>query len=277
MSAKLVDTMMQMGMSRGVASLALPMMWVTPSIADRYSPSTISIVRGLQRHYGMPDTGQVCTTLDAKLAACCGKSWRGLTWAHIYDAVLRGGTAPSREITMSGYAPVGGFLTDWAANYKQAMDRILSGTAKPTTAPELANFKAIQNTANRIAERKGLAKIGVDGRIGPKTTALVNRCLGSTFSANDIADRAASVLADLLTLANNIGAPATVSAPAPKSPPSVARTDGTVAHPPGAGGGPLAQLASFIGTPTGLVVVIGGVALLTQTKKGKKMLKDVGL
>lgn len=306
MTAKVVDTMMQMGMNRSVATLAIPYMWSTPAITDRYSTQTMSIVKALQGHLGMPQTGQVTPELDACLKRMVSPSWVTCNWIDIYRRVLQGvKTMYTNESRAGGeYVPTGGWLTDifslhppqetWvigdtiakltgggltaeSANTSEPWCSVshpvgnctpIKGVVKAATPAMLAIFNSIQQTANRIAQVKGYAKIGVDGRLGSKTAALVNKCLDSSYTPDSMAATASFVLTQLNTLAYTLNAPLSVSSPAPSSPPSRPAPGGGVLNPTKPPSF-LDEAVSMALSPIGLLAIGFGIWQYTQKPKGK--------
>lgn len=288
MKTKLVDLMMGLGMSRTSATMALPMMWVTPAITDRYSNSTIAIVQTLQRHFGLPATGQIDAGLATALESCCGRAWQTMTWVKIYRRVA---ASPRRPVRATGGAAMGAFWDDaiaavtsitgggdedfaveepasaampWCStSHPNGTCTPIRGVCKPMTAAAAELYKTLQGQLNRVAHKQGWATIAVDGRPGRQTVTLCNKALGTGFSSCDeLCANATKLTMQASSLASNMGAPSTVPSPAPKAPPSSGVAGGvynpTSASAAGIGG--LSQLVGFATSPAGLLLIAGFAA-----------------
>ncbi|MCJ7752704.1 MAG: hypothetical protein MUQ65_16725, partial [Armatimonadetes bacterium] len=223
-------------------------------------------------------------------------TWVTLNWIDIYQAVLQGGK-PVYIPTSSSPHPVGGLteMIDWAKGVVGGA--VISGTVEESSAdtsepwcsvahpsgnctpipgvvkaltPEMLNtFKAVQTQANRVAQIKGYTKIGVDGRIGPATVALVNKCLGSSYSSPDnlAASSPANIAYVLQTTATALGAPSSVSSPTPRSPSSAAPGGGVFN--PTAPPSFLNEAVSMAMSPIGLLAIGFGIWQYTAGTKTK--------
>jgi hypothetical protein len=169
-------------------------------------------------------------------------------------------------------------VEDWCSTSNpQGSCKPLSGVCKPMNTSALVNFKELQNQLNRIAVAKGWSKVDVDGRIGGATVALWNKAselsvwMSPESGCDGLADLAASGAAasQARTAANNLNAPAVVSAPItsrpsspnadpskpPSDPPALAITD---------------TLFGMVSSPFGLVIAAGlGYAAYRLAKGGK--------
>jgi len=296
MKTKLVDLMMALGMNRTMATMSLPMMWVTPAIADRYSNSTIEIVKTLQRHFGLEPTGQVCAGLATALESCCGRAWQTMTWTKIYRTVAAHGGRPVRKPSLLGMGAdddvpwwqklwgvpetlieQASLLSEpWCSTaHPNGNCRPISGVCKPMTGAAANLYKNLQTQLNRCAYKGGFPRIAVDGRPGRQTVALVNKVFGSTYSTCDqVCANATSLAQQAKQIADTRGAPAVVPAPAPTAPPSVSLPDGTVRNPATAGFGSLDQILGFATSPFGLLLIGGFAAwkggLFNGTTKKKR-------
>jgi hypothetical protein len=135
----------------------------------------------------------------------------------------------------------------------------------------LASFKEMQNQLNRVAVKRGYSKINVDGRLGQTTVTLYNKVVGTALSAmscDALATRALGVgmgsTSYVKSLADSLGAPATVSAP-PTSRPSVPDPKGGMPKDP-----PGLAITDLLFTPIGMVAVAGLAYVGYRYYKGKK-------
>ncbi len=141
------------------------------------------------------------------------------------------------------------------------------GVCKPSNAATLAVFKNLQTQLNRAAQAKGVAKISVDGDIGPGTIALMAKVLGtsSSLACTTVAAGAAAFAATAAGIAAAGNVPVTISQPVPVKAPTLVDAAGkeTLA-PASSGSGIAASLASQWGsmsTPVKLAAVgiLGGI------------------
>lgn len=147
-----------------------------------------------------------------------------------------------------------------------------NGVCKPTNFATLAKFKALQSQLNRIAEVKGLKKIGVDGDIGAGTLGLLAASgISSATDCSAVAVVSEALTAQVKVVADAAGAPAKVSSPAPVQTPSiVSPTTGVLTPQP--------ATASVMDTfnrlgPTEMILAaaaIGGVAYFAFGKKKRR-------
>jgi hypothetical protein len=154
----------------------------------------------------------------------------------------------------------------------QGRCRPIAGICKPMDTTTLAVYRDLQAQANRVAHARGLAKIDVDGRIGPDTVALVESVTMASYGQCDQVAAIADELAQAIRgTADALGAPASVSAPQTR-PPLLPMPDGTVQDPMtgSAFGGGFGDLGMF-----GWALLAGAGYLLWQemaktSKKDKK-------
>lgn len=146
------------------------------------------------------------------------------------------------------------------------------GTCKPSDFGTLAKFKALQEQLNRVAEKKGVAKIAIDGDIGPGTLGLMAKLgLASSGTAcTAIAGYVSTFTAQAKALADTLGAPAKVSGPAPiKAPTIVTPAGAEIPVPPGA-----AFLGQLTNMPTTAKLALAGVGVgivyVLATKKKRR-------
>lgn len=92
------------------------------------------------------------------------------------------------------------------------------GTCKPSDAYTLGVFKELQMQLNRVAQARSLAKIAVDGDIGPGTVSLANKAIGAPANCVAIAGAADGYTNQAKIMADNAGVPGSVSSPAPTRP-----------------------------------------------------------
>jgi hypothetical protein len=188
-----------------------------------------------------------------------------------------------------GYIPMGDLdASDWNSTK-------YPGVCKPTNFGALAKFKELQTQLNRVAQAKGLGKIGVDGDIGAGTVNLLrsivtasaaDRGASSTgtyatvvysfassmaTSCSSIAAKADVLAAALKNYANALGVSSAVSSPAPPKPSSIITSSGEVTAPPeyqGSGSGPIGAMTAGQKVFAGLA--LGGLAyaMLGKKKRG---------
>lgn len=274
---------MDMGMTRISATAAIPFLWQSPSSSDPLSPIIIQMINALQRTMitmGVPisATGVVDPTTINALEQISGDQWKDKSWNIIFRDVLRAkrsGYKYKRSIAMGHYISERGYgsLGDvaqgsWCSDKNpQGSCRPLTGVCKPMDASTLATFKALQSEINRFF---GKAKVAVDGRLGPSTSAAVTQILGTPFLH---CDQLAAVADGMLVTIKALNDKQSKGQP-PSSPPftvaSTVRPDGTVEHPSNptimASG-----LANALSSPLGLAGVGVGVFLfLSSRKKAKK-------
>lgn len=183
-----------------------------------------------------------------------------------------------------GWAATGGFVST-------------NGVCKPTDSVSLAAFKELQRQANRVADATGLAKIGVDGAIGPGTIGLISQIktkaqsLAAQYTSSQgwgnylanqnvstcsaIAGGVQNLTPMLSAMADALGVSSSVASPAPASPPSIYNPITGAAMPQGAA----ADAGDLIGNMSttmqiaGLAIA-GGLAYFAvkayDKKKGRK-------
>ncbi len=197
------------------------------------------------------------------------------------QVVTEGGQAspiPSSQ-PGGGFTTSGGFMT-------------VAGVCKPTDGATLEAFKNLQRQANRVADAKGLTKVGVDGAIGAQTLALMTSIKavaaggGSTsfgwvnFLANQnvsscsaVAGGAVSIAAMLSQMADYLGASSSVASPAPASPPQIVNPTTGIATDQGAAAS-LSDLFKNLSTPMQIAAVgaVGAAAYFIHksSKKGRR-------
>lgn len=143
---------------------------------------------------------------------------------------------------------------------------------RPKFADTRATFKAVQAQINRLADRMGTTRVGVDGDIGPKTVTALNKILEKSFTLRaklfkwsypgcfDIAIDAANVAAKLKAQADSMPAPKTPSAP------PAAEAEAQLAPAPLTSGFSLDILKS----PVGLAALGVVAVLILRKQKGGK-------
>ena len=171
------------------------------------------------------------------------------------------------------YHGIGGLSqTAWCSPVNpQGRCKPIAGICKPMDTATLAVYRDLQAQANRVAHVRGLAKIDVDGRIGPETVALVEGIMMASYGQCDQVAAIADELAQAIRgTADAIGAPADVSAPRTR-PPLLPMPDGTVQDPMtgSAFGGGIGDLGLF-----GWVLLAGAGYLLWQETKQPKARKQ---
>lgn len=275
MIPKVVDTLMQMGMNRTVATMAIPAMWDSPSISDRYSSSRIAIVKALQSHYGLSPTGQLDRELGSILVRVCGANWRMQSWLTIYQKVLAGGRPQWQEETMSYDYGMGDFLgvdtsnpmlkTYCSTSNVQGRCKPTPNMCKPMTRGVRGLYEELQRQLNRVAAKKGWARIATDGLIGVRTLALAKKALPATFAARPgatcdlICTNIANHTASAKAIADSLGAPAKVPAPPSTRPAPTVGPDGKLNYPP-MSMSLLDSAQQFAMSPIGLFIIAGAAA-----------------
>lgn len=172
------------------------------------------------------------------------------------------------------------------------------GVCKPTNFEALAKFKELQVQLNRVAHAKKVAKVVVDGDIGPGTVRLavalaaavapdlsvtsigilamfLRSQLAAATSCSAIAARADVIAKAAENYANGLQVPAKVSQPAPARPSTIVTPSGEVTAPSQYQG----SASSGIGEITAGQKVFAGLALgglVFYLAKNRKALKRRG-
>lgn len=195
-------------------------------------------------------------------------------------------TAAATAVSAAVQGTIGGAdpsTTKFASGNSISMSdfKTVGGICKPTNFPALAYVKTMQQQMNRVAQKKGFSKIGVDGAVGPGTLALLAKIqqassgevMGNTSSCIYVAGDADVIGEQVKSYADSIGAPVTVQGP-PAVPAIVSAATGAVlTAPPGTGVG--AQVAGAFSGMTGgqklaLAGMTGGIGYLIYKKTHKK-------
>jgi hypothetical protein len=157
------------------------------------------------------------------------------------------------------------------------------GICKPANKETLDVVVKFQKQLNRVAQAKGFTKIGPDGDIGPGTLALFRQVQsassgtveGNGQSCTGIANQSLpDISLEVEALADVLGAPTTVSGPAPATPPSFVNKQGGLTINPTAGAGSILDVVKGMSTP--MKVAMGGITLgigyllFTGVSKSKK-------
>lgn len=150
------------------------------------------------------------------------------------------------------------------------------GVCKPTNLTALSRIRELQMQMNRVAQLRGVAKIGVDGDVGPGTIKLYSTLQGvsvGSINAITIATSAPYESKTFMDIADAAGIPTTVPQPAPATQPSIINTTTGLEIPvptPESSG----VVAAFSGMSTAQKVIfaglLGGVGLLVAKEFGKK-------
>lgn len=201
---------------------------------------------------------------------------------NAFGNLVAGGTSAFLKLAAPRYAMVGGI-------------------AKPTDQATLDLFKELQRQLNRVASKKGIYTIAVDGDIGDGTKALavkvqaaaaVDRNLWASapsdtlkadiidklttlaatkMSVESIAQNAIGIYANVKAYADQLAAPPSVPSPKPASPPAVYNlATGTAV--------PQAASASLVdgwrnlgtGAQLGIIGALGVAAVFMIPKKKKR-------
>lgn len=142
------------------------------------------------------------------------------------------------------------------------------GVCKPTNANALAITQECQRQLNRVAQAKGLAKITVDGDVGPKMLALAKSAMGVTGGVKELALGVDSLSVMAATVATSNNVPATVSQPKPIVQPSYIPPGAPAPIPVAAAGGIIPPLFGLSSTNT--LILVGAVGLIAYKKFSKK-------
>ncbi len=148
------------------------------------------------------------------------------------------------------------------------------GVCKPMDFRTLAVFQGLQSQLNRLAQVKGLAKVAVDGDIGPGVISLAGKAgiapVGSACSV--IAANAIVYEAQSRLLADTLKAPAMVSGPAPLKAPSIIDPKTMLDVPAPRASAGLLDGFNNLSTPLKLaaVGVLGGIAYYIHKGSKKK-------
>ena len=293
-SSDVVQQLLKLGAGRVTATMAVPFMWHTPGTSDPYSPVVIMIVQGVQRalrHLGIPTRGDgyVDRQTSAGLRRVIGPHWKAKAWTQIYseliDALRVGRCRPTKGNRMSYRMGMGAVA---ASNFTFTSRGSAKAVDHGQRGPIRQTFEELQRQINRIAQASGqFGKIGVDGIIGKNTvaaaTAAENACGASfirgfpTHSVANVAEDADTAAEGFASCADQMGAPARVSAPMAKK--ASGGGEELVIRDPITGGLSTAK-AGFVDdlmSPMGLALAGGTVLALwyigQQTKPAKKPAK----
>jgi hypothetical protein len=154
----------------------------------------------------------------------------------------------------------------------------IGGVCKAKNFPALNAVRAFQGQLNRVAQVRGWGKIVTDGAVGPKTLALLHQVqgiasgsvMGDTSSCMGVAPDVDVLAAQVMALANSLGAPAEVSGPLAITVPTIVTKSGkTVASPDAGAIGAFATLG-----PVEKLAILGvagtiGYLVLRKSKKRK--------
>lgn len=183
----------------------------------------------------------------------------------LFDAVSADQAPPADNVNQT----TGGGTTTSASDFTS-----VSGVCKPQNFPALQAVQEFQRQLNRVAQVKGLGKIGVDGAVGPKTVALfksvqsigAGSIMGDASSCMGIAPDVDVLAAQIRDLADTLGAPATVSGPISIMPATIVTKSGKTVVAPDAGIiGSLATLGSV--EKVALLGIVGGIGYILLNKK----------
>lgn len=226
---------------------------------------------------------------------------------------------PTKKVSLSAQPAMGDWLSDavnavgslvatgTSAFIGLAAPRftMVNGVAKPTDNATLELFKALQSQMNRVASKKKIATIAVDGKIGTNTSALMkavvnaaaadHASLSSSSVSRAVSDKIRQVMVDIVAsgespkeiaanalglygnikqYADWIGSVPVASSPKPASPPAVYNPTTKLDMPQPAAAS-MSDAWGRLGTGTQLVAVAAvagtvGYLLLTTKKKKKR-------
>jgi hypothetical protein len=188
----------------------------------------------------------------------------------LFDGVIPADKAdPADNVNQT----VGGGVSTSASDFTSA-----GGVCKPMNFPALAASRALQSQLNRVAQMKGFGKVATDGAIGPGTLALFRQVqsisaggvMGDASNCMGVAPDVDVLAGQVQSVADSLGAPATVSGPVLSlSVPTIKTKSGkTVAAPDS---GLLGSMASMSGLEKlALLGVAGGIGYLLLSKKKRR-------
>lgn len=132
------------------------------------------------------------------------------------------------------------------------------GICKPMNQRALNFITELQRQLNRLAHVKGVAKIGVDGDVGPKTINLLTALGLATMGASCMATAVgAPIITPIIKQkADAAGAPTTVAGPPPLTPPTYITPTGQL-RPDASSAGSV--MDAFNAMSTGQKVVAAGL------------------
>lgn len=82
--------------------------------------------------------------------------------------------------------------------------KIVSGVCRPQTFESLEDYKGLQRALNRVLDVQGEKLLFVDGRIGSKTIAAINKALGTSYGdCAAVADKVSTLIGQLTSFANS--------------------------------------------------------------------------
>jgi hypothetical protein len=140
----------------------------------------------------------------------------------------------------------------------------IPGICKPGDKNTLFTVTGFQKQLNRVADIKGIAKIGVDGDLGPKTLGLfrqVQSLAGGQISGDGstcagLTESLPVIAVQVAQFADSLGAPARTSSPPAPTPTFISQATGQEVKVPQAG----ASVADmFMGMSTPMKVAFAGV------------------
>jgi hypothetical protein len=153
----------------------------------------------------------------------------------------------------------------------------IGGVCKPQNFPALTAAREFQRQMNRVAQVKGFSKVSSDGALGPATLTLfrsvqaasAGSVMGDPSSCMGVAPDVDVLGAQIKTLADSLGAPATVSDPVGISLPTIVTKSGQRVVAPDSG-----ILGAFAMMPAieklALLGVAGGIGYLLLSKKKRR-------
>lgn len=153
----------------------------------------------------------------------------------------------------------------------------VAGVCKPRNFFSLNVARELQRQLNRVAQVKGFPKVGVDGAIGPSTLALFTKVqgisngqlMGTPTSCMGVAPDVDILAPQVKSLADSLGAPATVADPISLAPPTILTKSGKILVPPDAGvTGAFAAMSTV--QKLALLGMAGGLGYLLLTAPKKK-------
>lgn len=272
------DLLLRAGVGQYNATMALPYVWFTPTTCDPYAQGVMLLVQGLQNILNSKGAklevdGGLGVDTALWIRRYSGSNWRNKTWTQLYSDVLAGKPRPAGfqampPVATAGYLSVGEVSQqDYCSTLNDNCSGPIAGVCTPNTPTANDAFKYLQNQLNRVSKVKGYSLIDVDGRIGGQTVARLKLVLGISFTddCNYVAQRAQAFSAQVYSLAQSLGAPATVAPPS-SSKPSINLADGTVDN--------TAARPSFVSdlakNPIALAALAFGAVLIFAPKKRGK-------
>jgi hypothetical protein len=162
--------LLQLGTNQSVATLALQYMSFLPRTSDADAQGVQAIIKGLQRHFGLPATGYLDAKTGAYIRRVCGPNWFDMNWASIMSHVLASPRGP--QPAPRGFAGLGDdFLEMPEVDVRTSIDTEGEFIGPTFDLPD-SPFKGKKPATftDFLKTPKGLAVVGVVGFVLYKVT-----------------------------------------------------------------------------------------------------------